>query len=210
MASDRVLCGRIFYRARYRKQNMPDDTYFALFQERPLDQERLALPQDLVVRSAGPQDREGLAALKWERNGGEYEAHLRFFDAALIQSEGCGVLLVVQCGDRLVGYGQTSWFECPPEVPPKSAPSGWYLLGLLVTPTFRRHGIGTELTRRRLQWIAERASEAFYFANAQNPVTIALHKRFGFAELTRDFVFPHATFSGGVGILYRVDLSKKP
>ena len=64
-----------------------------------------------------------------------------------------------------------------------------------------------ELTRRRLGWIAGRgATEAYYFANAQNLASIDLHAKLGFVELTRDFHVPGATFAGGVGILFRVQL----
>ncbi len=77
---------------------------------------------------------------------------------------------------------------------------------MIVDPAHRRRGIAAELTRRRLKWIAERAGEAFYFANARNQVSIDLHARFGFVELTRDFAYPGATFAGGAGILFRADL----
>jgi hypothetical protein len=56
-------------------------------------------------------------------------------------------------------------------------------------------------------WISERASEAFYFANALNRPSIDLHARLGFVELTRDFSIPGASFVGGCGILFRAELA---
>ena len=74
-------------------------------------------------------------------------------------------------------------------------PRGWYLTGVIVGPAFRRRGIGAELTRRRLAWVAERANEAFYFASAMYLSSIDLHTRFGFRQVNPDFAFPGAMFS---------------
>jgi ribosomal protein S18 acetylase RimI-like enzyme len=82
-------------------------------------------------------------------------------------------------------------------------------MGLVITPAYRRRGIGAELTRRRLEWIAERAGEAFYFVNAQNRASIALHDEFQFEEVTREFTYPGVTFKGGAGIVYRKTLSNE-
>ena len=49
--------------------------------------------------------------------------------------------------------------------------------------------------------------KAYYVASAQNRVTIELHRQLGFVEVTRDFSFPNVTFTGGVGILFEVDLT---
>jgi GNAT superfamily N-acetyltransferase len=81
------------------------------------------------------------------------------------------------------------------------------LTGVIVDPALRRRGIGAEITRRRLVWIAERATEAYYFANSNNRPSIDLHALFGFKESARDFKFPGTSFSGGgSGILFRVEL----
>lgn len=65
------------------------------------------------------------------------------------------------------------------------APAGHYLGGILVHPEHRRHGVGTALTRARLEWIAARARKAHYFANALNTASIRLHQGFGFHEVAR-------------------------
>lgn len=48
----------------------------------------------------------------------------------------------------------------------------------------RRLGIGTMLTKARLEWIWERSDKAFSFANEQNAASIKLHKALGFAPIT--------------------------
>jgi ribosomal protein S18 acetylase RimI-like enzyme len=106
----------------------------------------------------------------------------------------------------IVGYGKVSYFVPAKDAPSNPAPEGYYLGGVTVAPEFRRRRIALELTRQRLVWIAQRADEAYYFANALNRASIDLHARLGFVELTREFHHPSASFTGGVGILFRVDL----
>ncbi len=59
------------------------------------------------------------------------------------------------------------------------------------------------LTRARLDWISNKADEAWYFANARNAASIALHESFAFEEVTRSVSFPRVAFDGGEGILFR-------
>jgi L-amino acid N-acyltransferase YncA len=56
----------------------------------------------------------------------------------------------------------------------------------------------------RLDWIRRRAAEAWFFANARNTASIALHRELGFEEVSRRFSFPGLTFDGGDGILFRL------
>jgi hypothetical protein len=79
-------------------------------------------------------------------------------------------------------------------------------MGVIVTPIFRRRRVAHQLTHTRLQWLAQRASKAYYFASTQNRVSIELHRQFGFVEVTREFFFPNTTFTGGEGILFEIDL----
>ena len=75
--------------------------------------------------------------------------------------------------------------------------------GLLVAPQLRRRGIAEALTRARMAWTFERAPEVWYFTNARNLASIALHAKLGFGEVTRTFSYPNVSFDGGVGVLGR-------
>lgn len=86
------------------------------------------------------------------------------------------------------------------------APHGWYLTGVVVAPPARRHGLADLLTRARLALLAERTDTAWYFVNARNTASIALHESFGFVEHTREFEIPGVSFEGGVGVLFRLGL----
>jgi GNAT superfamily N-acetyltransferase len=119
-------------------------------------------------------------------------------------------LLVATAGGETCGFATAAWFEPPEGAPPDGAPAGWYLFGIIVREGWRRRGIGARLTEARLAWIAERADEAYYFANALNRASLDLHERLGFRELTRSFSFPGASFQGGTGVLSRIDLRHRP
>ena len=113
-------------------------------------------------------------------------------------------LVVAESLGAIVGYGRARLFEPSPDAPPDTVPRGYYLTGIFVRRDERRRGIGAALTQARLDWIGERAAEAWFFANARNAASIELHRRFGFEEITRHFSFPGLLFEGGEGILFRL------
>ena len=114
------------------------------------------------------------------------------------------MFFVAELDGRLAGYARATRWTPPDDAPPNAAPAGWYLLGLVVAPECRRRGIGRALTLARLEAVAGRAAEIWYFANARNRSSLDLHAELGFAEVTRDFWFPGLTFDGGVGVLARL------
>ena len=73
-------------------------------------------------------------------------------------------------------------------------------------PSFRRQGIGTSLSRRRLDWIRERADVAWSVVNAGNTASIALHGRLGFTLVAKGSSFHTTRFADDNGLLMRVEL----
>jgi ribosomal protein S18 acetylase RimI-like enzyme len=118
-------------------------------------------------------------------------------------------LVVAASGGAIIGYGRVRLFEPNAEAPPGTAPGGYYLTGIFVLPEQRRRGIGAALTHARIDWISQRAADAWFFANARNTASIELHRQFGFEEVTRRFSFPGLTFDGGEGILFRLRLDQR-
>lgn len=116
------------------------------------------------------------------------------------------MLHVADDAGRIAGYARSTYWTRPPDAPANAAPSGWYLLGLVVAPEYRRRGIGRALTVARLRALASRTPEVWYFANARNQSSLDLHATLGFVEVTRDFWFPDLTFDGGEGVLARAFL----
>jgi ribosomal protein S18 acetylase RimI-like enzyme len=107
---------------------------------------------------------------------------------------------------RIVGFGRAGWIDPAGRRGFRNVPAGWYLLGVVVVDAWRRQGIGRELTRRRLAWIAERAPAAYFVANARNRPSLDLHAALGFVEVRRDLQWPGMKFEGGTGVLSRCDL----
>jgi ribosomal protein S18 acetylase RimI-like enzyme len=168
------------------------------------------VPAPLVIRPACEDDLPALARITAARQGGDPGAHVealrRFLAPA--RSDGRSLLLTAAWEGEVAGFGKCRLHARPPDAPPNAGPEGWYLAGLIVDERFRRRGIGRALTEARLVWIAERADRAYYFANARNAASIALHAPHGFHEVTRDFALPQAEFEGGVGILFGVELRR--
>jgi ribosomal protein S18 acetylase RimI-like enzyme len=161
-------------------------------------------PLTLDIRPAITADCAEIATISVERDRGEIaDGDSRCERDILDQNR---LLLVAATADGLAAFGRAGYWEPPAGAPDDVAPAGWYLLGVIVRDDWRRRGIGLELTRRRLDWIRDRADAAFYFANARNRPSIDLHESLGFVEVTREFTFPGATFDGGVGILFHADL----
>ena len=119
-----------------------------------------------------------------------------------------GLILAAQLTGTLVEIGKVRHFV-PSHVAPRNvAPAGWYLSGVIVVPEYRRREIGRNLTEARLDWMAQRDQWAYYFSNVQNRASIELHQQCGFVELTQDFTYPGVTFEGGMGVLFRAELSR--
>lgn len=168
-----------------------------------------ALPRvaGLSIRLATAGDLDAVAALAAARNGGSVAERRARLSRELRRTKRQR-LFVAEATDGVIGYAFAKHFRPPPDAPPNCAPDGWYLLGVVVDPAWRRRGVGTALTQARLDFIAHRASQAYYVANARNRASIDLHECFGFTELSRDFVLPRVVFEGGQGVLFRADLTR--
>jgi GNAT superfamily N-acetyltransferase len=181
---------------------------FSEFDPRPNVKPPLDASEGFEVREAVAEDIPALARIAAERDGGDIESHERAFRSLLDEraGEGRAFLLAATLAGTPIAFGKARYFVPPAESPPNIAPEGWYLAGLVVTPRFRRRGVGARLTRARLNWLEARAPFVYSFASALNLASVALHERSGLREVTRDFVHPSAQFTGGVGILFRADL----
>ncbi len=184
---------------------------FEPYRDRLSDDDLPAALTDVRIRPAVLGDVAGLSEIEATREGGDAVESAARLERAIAASGGTsqGLILVAQRGECLLGIGKVTYFASFDDAPANIAPPGWYLSGVIVIPEYRRRGIGRSLIHARLDWIKERDSWAYYFANIQNRVSIQLHREFGFVELTRDFTFPGVTFDGGIGVLFRTDLLRE-
>jgi GNAT superfamily N-acetyltransferase len=148
-----------------------------------------------------------LAIIRFNREGGDLTELTAGFENEIKNSNPREHHLIVAEHDgKVIGYARSSYFRHPEETSSNICPEGWYLTGVIVLAKYRRKGVAYQLTKKRLEWIAERADTAYYFANAKNKVSFDLHAKFGFEEVTRDFSYPGVEFEGGEGVLYKVGL----
>jgi len=156
------------------------------------------------IRGMGADDLDACAQLIVSRTGGPAADRLLLLQADLHNPDRYSVVACVD--DEVVGYAAVIHHKVGPEHPPTVAPTGHYLVGLIVSPDWRRHGIGELLTMERMRWTATHADAVYYFANLANGAILDLHERFGFTEVTRDFTFPRAPLKPGTSILLRAPL----
>lgn len=165
-----------------------------------------ALPADLVVRVAEIDDCDAIAATEASREGSDLGAAR---DKCIAQVPDPDKMLLVAVVDgAVVGFARAGRMAQPADAQAADMPEGWFLLGVMVADAWRRRGIGRALTLPRLRWIAERADGAYYFTNAANQTSIALHRALGFVEVDPDFHAPGVSSDGGPVILFRLDLKE--
>ncbi|RAX44109.1 GNAT family N-acetyltransferase [Arthrobacter sp. AQ5-06] len=91
------------------------------------------------------------------------------------------VVLVAAIQGQIVGVAKTHFHG----EPDGEVPAGHYLGGVVVTPDFRRRGIGSALTLARVEWIWSQSSSVYYFANEHNTASIRMHETLGFRSVGR-------------------------
>jgi ribosomal protein S18 acetylase RimI-like enzyme len=154
-------------------------------------------PIEPVLRPAVHADIDGLTAIDITvvvRTAQDWE---RAIDKTL---EGERLLLVAEIDGTIGAFGQAHRLD---EHPVDHAPAGFYLTGVTVLPRYRRAGLARDFTLARLDWIKERADEAWYFAAVENAASIRLHQQLGFAEVARAPSIHGVDFDAGEGVLFR-------
>ncbi|MBO0898636.1 GNAT family N-acetyltransferase [Cellulomonas sp. zg-ZUI222] len=162
-------------------------------------------PAQVAVRPAALGDVDAMQEI--QRRAGR-PAHPDAYRRAVENPDCC--VLVAECssqaGDPItVGGAQTYLHAAVVD----AAPTGHYLGGVTVDPSWRRRGIALALTEVRVQWIADRADEVFYVVNPRNLASIELHRRWSYEEVMRSSHLTGVEFSGGVGILMHAALAER-
>jgi GNAT superfamily N-acetyltransferase len=155
-----------------------------------------------LIRAATLEDLNAAAEIAAERDGGAADRH-RLAMMAFLGADRAQLFIAELAGD-VVGFGKIAYLTAAADA--HGIPEGWYLGGVVVRPSNRRRGVGRALTGGRIEWLRSRTHTVYYFASAQNEVTIDLHRPFGFVEVGRGIVVPGVSFTGGVGVLFRLDL----
>lgn len=189
--------------ARRLRCTLPSVQPFALFDPALIGRGGTRPPHGLVVREARVEDALELGRILAERKGTDAAPLAESFAAEIASHDPASshLLLVARLEERAVGFGRVTEFVPPRPAPPRCAPGGLYLSGVVVAREARARGVGSALVRARLAWCAERADCVHAVSNARNTVSLHLLARNGFRELTRDIVHPGVEFTGGIGVL---------
>ncbi|MFH1143007.1 MAG: GNAT family N-acetyltransferase [Candidatus Eisenbacteria bacterium] len=163
----------------------------------------------LTIRRASEQDADVLGAISARREGGSADEQAAAFRRFIGRADAGerSLVLLAEIPEGIIGFGKARHLDRRAWRRAGLSPEGWYLTGVVVDPEHRRRGAGSRLTLERLRWLARRSDCAYYFANARNRVSIALHERFGFVEVGRAAFIAGTSFEGGEGILFRSELT---
>jgi ribosomal protein S18 acetylase RimI-like enzyme len=134
----------------------------------------------VVVRDATEADLDTTVELIAAHRGGDLDEWRRLFTHALHDYKRHFVVALV--GPRVIGFGHTKFVERDAgNIDEGTPPAGWYLSGVTVHPNYRRLGVGTALTRARLDRLRGKTDVVYYAAEPDNLATLALHALFGFS-----------------------------
>lgn len=179
---------------------------FASFEPEPAD--RLPRANAEIVPGTGA-DLDAMVALAVVHRGADPVARRDAFARRLAEADGspgAPVVRVARVQGVVVGYGIASRID-PPEG--DYVPAGWYLVGGLVHPAWRRRGIGAALVDARLAALGDRTDTVRAFTAVVNEASQALLCARGFGVEADDPRVPGVTFTGGRGVLLRRDLGAR-
>lgn len=162
-----------------------------------------SVPTHVDVRALTRAELDACVALAAQREGGEAATWRTSFERSLHAED--RMTFVAVTDGRVAGYGTAGWFAPSTLSPRPLVPDGWYLLGLVVAPLARRHGIGRKLTQARLAWLRTRTDRAWYFVSCANRASIDLHTQLGFHLAADNIGVPGVAFTDS-GQLYSADL----
>ncbi|MDJ0974401.1 MAG: GNAT family N-acetyltransferase [Planctomycetota bacterium] len=161
------------------------------------------------VRLATPEDARAIATLYARRHDKalhEVEPQVAGELERIGAGTRAGCVFVAWTRERVVGYGRVRRVVPGVDGQPDELPDGWYLMGVVVDPAWRRRGVASALGRARLAWIAERADAAYCFTNRANRAAIDLHRSLGFEPVELTFAHERAELEAGEGQLFRCTL----
>ncbi|MEL6342168.1 MAG: GNAT family N-acetyltransferase [Myxococcota bacterium] len=146
-------------------------------------------PIAVTVRAPTFEDLSAVAHIWAERENGDAQEAMPLIwkEWTLIRAQTLPrTICVAEVAGEIAGYGRCGYRDAE-----GGLPEGWYLIGIIVSPPFRRRGVGRALTGYRLkQLILRGAEEVFYFTDVDNLASVALHKAFGFVEIDRGRLNP--------------------
>ncbi len=87
------------------------------------------------------------------------------------------------------------------------SPEGWYGMGIMVSPKFRRQNIARFISLSRIDVLKKMGVKELYsIVDSNNLTSMKMHQEFGFVEVARADGFLHLKFDQGTGVLFKLTI----
>lgn len=166
----------------------------------------------VTYRLASEHDASEIARITFEREGANRKKDFNYYfertkkELENIESAVGFNIIVAEYEGKIIGFGRSIYYDLKKIQVPYPAPSGWYLMGVVVKPEFRRHGIGRRITEERLMRISKNSTDAYCIVNSDNQISIKLHEELGFKKISEGEGFLKVKFDGGKGYLFKKEM----
>lgn len=168
-------------------------------------------PEGLIFRLVNRQDCKSISHLMAERNPSQSFTEIEASANREIDrvETGSGYkLYVAELNNEVVGlcrFYHSDGLPLGKKIYP--SPEGWYGMGILVSPKFRRQSIANFLSSKRVEVLKSLDVKEFYsIVDTSNLTSMKMHKSFGYVEVQRAPGFLHIGFNGGIGCLFRLSI----
>lgn len=166
-------------------------------------------PIGLIFRLATRRDCNSINILMAERNPSVSFSNIeagtnREIDR--VESDDGYKLYVAELNNEVIGFCRFYHSESiPADRKIYPSPEGWYGMGMLVSPNFRRRNIAHFLTLKRIEILINMGVREFYsIVDSNNLTSMKMHQNFGYVEVGRASGFLDISFNGGATCLFRL------
>jgi L-amino acid N-acyltransferase YncA len=169
------------------------------------------IPNGLIFRSAERKDLSAVCNLMAERNptlefSQVYATTNREFER--LETDPSYKIYVADLTNEVVGFCRFFHTAGMPEnkkIYP--SPEGWYGMGIIVAPLFRRKNIARFIASGRVEVLKKLGVQEFYsIVDRANLTSMKMHQELGFVEVSRETGFLNLKFHEGMGCLFKLTI----
>lgn len=169
------------------------------------------IPNGISFRLANRDDCNAITNLMAERNPAHAVSQLlsntkRELDR--LETDSNYKLYVAELHNEIVGFCR--FFHSsgmPVQKKIYQSPEGWYGMGIMVRPKFRRQNIARFISLSRIDVLKKMGVKELYsIVDSNNLTSMKMHQEFGFVEVARADGFLHLKFDQGTGVLFKLTI----